>query len=214
MQRVMRKTVTLFRHLIYEVVTLLRRLFRFQLERNFRSMEIAIVIPLSDEAQNYLVRLQLDILKRFGVNDGLTAHPHITLKLGFRVSDVEPFAQYIEEIAKTTSPFSVTLANFGDFDQRILFQHVQEDFRLDQLRRRIVGDLSEKFGVVPNRLEGDEFKFHVTLAYGMKRSQFLAAKAELSKLKPTRSFRAESLELLCHTGVHWFTYRRSTITAA
>ncbi len=178
---------------------------------DFRCIEVAYVLPLGDEAHNYMARLELEILKRNGVNDALTAAPHITLKLGFKTTDLGVFEGYFDELARSTPPFEIAMRGVSSFEEGILFLGVEPSPTLDQLRRKIVRDLAERFQVEPRPLEGDQFRFHATLAHGLSKEAFERERALLSRLSPSFRFEARTLAMLAHTGQHWMTYRRAAL---
>lgn len=173
--------------------------------------QIAIVLPLDHAAHNFMARHQVEILRRHGINEGLTAVPHVTLKLGFKTPDLETFAGYLDEVAKSTPTFEVTLRGIGSFEEGVIFLDVEPTPALDQLRRRIVRELAERYQIEPRPLEDDRFHFHSTLAYGLTQKAFEQELVRLTPLKPTFHFKAQTLALLCHTGDHWITYRRAAL---
>ncbi|MFZ2650028.1 MAG: 2'-5' RNA ligase family protein [Burkholderiaceae bacterium] len=196
----------------HDCVAQFRRISGIQRASNFRHLEIAFVLPLNDAAHNYMTKLQVDILKKHGVNQGLAAPPHITLKLGFKATELGSYENYLDELAKTTAPVEIGLNNIGKFEEGILFLDVEQNHKLDHLRRRIVRELSSRFGVQPRPLEGDRYHFHATLAYGLGDRRFKDEYELLSSLAPKFHFKAKSIELLLHNGVHWVTYRRAALT--
>lgn len=198
----------------HDCVAHLRRISGIRRASNFRQLEIAFVLPVNHAAHNYITRLQVQILKRHGVNQGLTAPPHITLKLGFKARDLLGYENYLDEISKTTAPFEIGVGNIGKFEEGILFLDVEPNPDLDCLRRRIVSELANRFGVVPRPLEDDRYHFHVTLAYGLSNRRFRDEYRTLSSLVPKFRFEARSIEMLLHNGVHWVTYRRAGLTGS
>jgi 2'-5' RNA ligase len=197
----------------YRAVRRARGTFGIQRAANFRLLEVALVLPLADEPHNYAIGVQVDLLRRYGQNDGLAAPPHITLKLGFKTADLGAVAAYVEEIARETAPLEVSLPRFDAFDEGILFLAVEPTAELDKLRRRIVRDVEERFAVPPRPLEGDLFRFHVTLAYGLPRKIFAAERARLaSERPPPLRFPARSIEMICDTGGRWTCYHRAALT--
>jgi 2'-5' RNA ligase len=181
------------------------------MEGGLRSFEIAYVILLSDEAHNYMSKLQIDILRRYGVNPGLKATPHITLKLGFQASEIEPFERYFDELVSGIEPFEICVKDMGFFDEGIIFIDVEHNPQLERLRRRILGDLSEQHGIQPYPLEGDRYHFHATLAYGLSKHDFARARRELQDLKVEFRFLLDTLALFCHTGEEWIAYKRGRV---
>lgn len=195
----------------------LRALKYLRLASRDRSFEIAYVILVSDEVHNYMSKLQLDILKQYGANPGIKASPHITLKLGFNVSNIEPFEEYFDELIDEIDPFEICIRNIGFFEEGIIFMDVEHTQQLDRLRRRILHDLSVRHGIKPYPLEGDGYHFHATLAYGMPKHDFTHAKTKLENLKVEFRFVLETLGLLCNTGddsYEWITYKRSVVSRA
>ena len=178
----------------------------------FRTFEIAYVILVSDEVHNYMSRLQIDILNQYGVNPGLKASPHITLKLGFEASRLEPFERYFDKLANETEPFEICIKDIGFFDEGVIFMDVEHNPRLEKLRRRILDDLSEQHGVEPYPLEGDRYHFHATLAYGLSKHDFTAARQKLKDMKVEFRFVLNTLALFCHAGDGWITYKRAAVS--
>ena len=205
------KPSTLARSVARRVVSSAKRSLGIESAETLARPEVAFVLPLSEEAHNFITELQVEILRRYGVNDGLLASPHVTLKLGFKTPDLRPFADYIDEVARTTPAPEITLRGISSFEEGIIFVDVEPTAALDQLRRRIVRDLAARFGIEPKPFEDDRFHFHVTVAYGLPQQAFEKELAYLRTLNPTFRFKAQTLAMLCHTGEHWITYRRAAL---
>jgi 2'-5' RNA ligase len=202
--------------------SLLNRMYRFILRggecggvhgsRQGHTFELAYVILVSDEVHNYMSKLEIDLMKQYGAHEGLKATPHITLKLGFHVSDLEPFERYFDELVGESEPFEICVKNFGFFDEAgIIFMDVVHTPELDSLRQRIVNDLSMRHGIKPNTLEGDQYHFHATLAY-LSKHDFARARRELENVKIEFRFVMDTLGLICQTGDGWITYKRARLT--
>lgn len=207
----MRRPSQLIQDLASRVVSRARSSLGIPRRAQLSRPELAFVVMVDDDAHNFMTELQVDILKRQGVNEGLTAPPHITLKLGFKTPELPVFASYFDEVARTTTPFEITMRGIDAFPDGVIFLDVEPAEELDRLRRRIVRELSERFGIEPRPLEGDQFRFHATLAYGLPEKGFDEERARLSQLTPSFRFQAQELALFCHTGKHWITYRRAAL---
>jgi 2'-5' RNA ligase len=184
------------------------RLLRHTLAAHAKSgpmeqLHLALVIPLEGPFARELTKLQLGIMRKYGHNPGLEAPPHITLKMGFDATNTEPFEQYLEQLASEVTAFEITAKNFDSFDEGIFFMNVESSGPLEKLRQRILTDLSGSHGIQPEFIEGSQFRFHITLAYGLNRRDF----AELVKTHATceMNFRwiARRMDLLCFTGRNW-----------
>ena len=177
-----------------------------------RRMTAAVVLPLAETSSNWMVRSQIDLLRRRGRNPALEASPHVSLKLGFKVADPEPLAAWLERLARESPPVQLTLRDVGRFEEGIIYVNVVATPELERLRQRVLRDLRTEFGVAPGRFEGDEFRFHATLTYGLPRE---AVDDELAALRRERvEFRETSrfVDLWLHTGTHWLTYRRAVLS--
>ena len=173
--------------------------------------QLAMVIPLADEVGHEATKLQIDVLRKFGRNPGLDAYPHITLKLGFSVTDFTPFEEYLSHLAGEVPPFGISLRNFGFFDEGILFLDVEANPELEKLRQRILADLSERYGINPGEIEDARYHFHVTLAYGLSRAEFAELRRSFATREVHFNFQARHIDLLCHTGHQWVTYQRERL---
>jgi len=169
----------------------------------------AVVLPLGVASSNWICRAQFEALRRYGSNPGLEASPHVSLKLGFKVAELEPIAQYLERLSLEVAPVQLTLRGVGSFDEGIIYLGVDATPGLERLRRRILRDLMDQFGVRPGQLEGDQFKFHATLSYGLPAHAMKDEMKRLGGMRPRFEEDCRTLELWVHTGTHWFSYRRA-----
>jgi 2'-5' RNA ligase len=156
-------------------------------------------------------KLEIEILKQYGPHGGLKATPHITLKLGFHVPDIQPFEQYFDQLVADIEPFEVCIKNIGFFDEMgIVFMDVMHTTELENLRQRILRELSDRYGIKPYPLEGDQYHFHATLAY-LQKEDFAKARRELENIKIEFKFMLDAIGLICHTGDEWVTYKRARL---
>jgi hypothetical protein len=175
--------------------------------------EIAIVLLLSDEAQNCARRIQLDLLKRYRFEHGISARPHISLKLGFKTFDVEPIEEYFDHLVGEIEPVEVVLRNFGFFDEGIVFLDVDPNPVLEALRQRIIADLKDKFSILPQPIEGDAYHFHATLAHGLSKPDFDQVRESLRNELVCFRFMATSCALFFNMDGQWITYKQATLHA-
>lgn len=172
----------------------------------------AIVLPLGGAIGSWMVRTQFDLLRRRGSNPALEASPHVSLKLGFKVPDLEPVAEWLERLAREIPPLELELRGLGRFDEGIVYVAVVPRPELELLRRRILRELRTEFGIREGRFEGDEFTFHASLAHGLPRA---VLDDEMDRLASADvAFREVSrfVELWAHVGTHWVTYRRAALS--
>jgi 2'-5' RNA ligase len=182
----------------------------FRDRRKVRTLEIAYVIIVSDEVHNYMSKRQLEILRQFGWNQGLEATPHITLKLGFPVEEIGPFEEYFDKLLEEVEPLPICVKDIGFFDEGIIFMNIEHSPQLESLRRRIVNDLSIKYGIVPYPLEDERYRFHGTLGY-VSRRDLPTARMQFEGVKAEFHFMLDTLAILCHTGKEWVTYKRGKL---
>jgi 2'-5' RNA ligase len=179
-----------------------------------RTWTVAFVVLPSDEVHNRVAALQARLLEKHGAT---IAIPHLSLKLGFDVTDLEPYARYFDALSKDVEPIEIRLAGISRFDEEryeegIIFVDVEHNPRLEALRRRILRDLRQLFGVSPYPVEEDDrFHFHITLAYDLPERRFREAYEELKSVPIREGFVLRRLCLLCHTGEAWVSYRQADV---
>jgi 2'-5' RNA ligase len=169
---------------------------------------LAVVIPLEGEAGNRAAGLQSELFRRFRALSAPDAWPHVSIKLGFTGPDPARVADWLGEVSRVTQPFEIGLGGIDAFDEGILFIDVLKVAELEALRERVLRDLEAGFGVCGHPIEGEAFRFHVTLAHGLRGRDFAAAKAAYLKQRFHLPFMARHLELLLHAGTHWMTLAR------
>ena len=145
---------------------------------------------------NYARRVELELRQWFDPNEGLKQSPHITFKTPFTVNSMEPFANYLDELAATTPPFDVTIKGVGAFAPHVLFLDVQPSQGLFALHTRVLDDLDHQFQVQPGRFEGQQMKFHSTVAIGdPTEGDLVAAQEWLRRDSPQFTFTVQSFGL-------------------
>jgi 2'-5' RNA ligase len=176
-------------------------------------VSLGYVMLVDEEVHNYVRRVQVQIHREYGAVSGMECTPHLTLKQGFAARTIEPFERYFDRLVAETDPFEITLRGIGSFDDGVIYLDVVQNGTLDSLRRRVVSDLSNGFGVSPNALEDDQYHFHATLAQGLPRASFERARQALQGEQVEFRFICDTLGLLCDLGTGWMTYKRSRVAA-
>lgn len=174
-------------------------------------MDIGFAILLDDECHNYSRKLELELCEKFGLCWGLKQSPHITIKAPFETEKLNPFVEYLENLVKEISQFEIELEGFNHFGNKVLFLDVKENKKLKDLHFRILDDLQNKFNIQPHELEGDNVKFHSTIATGDVTSEkFSKAKKYLEKYHPKFKFTARTLGIFYYLGEEagWIIVRR------
>ncbi len=177
-------------------------------------MKIGFAILLDNESHNYARKLELELCKNFGLCWGLKQSPHITIKAPFETEELDPFIEYLEDLAKEIVPFEIELAGFNYFEPKTIFLDVKENPKLKELHSHILKDMKEKFGIEPNEFEGENVKFHSTIALeDVTEEKFKKAKEYLKKYTPNFKFKAKTLGLFYYLGddAGWIIIRRIDI---
>lgn len=175
-----------------------------------RRIEIAFVILMDDTVFNHARRLEKVLWDQLGLDTGLRASPHLSLKLGFYIntSQIELFGDYLNNLASETMAFEIQVGRVEAFPEGVIFLDVKPNLRLEDLRQKILVNLSERFGIEPNRYEGEQFHFHLTLAHGLSKPDIALAHQALEKFPFEHGFALDTLALLIHLEDGWTTYKR------
>ncbi len=171
-------------------------------------MTIGFALMLDPRTHNYIRQAQIDLNKKFDFRIS-RQYPHITIKSPFETEELEPFVNYLEQLAVSIKPFPVRLKGFGHFGERVLFLEVVENSILSKLHFRILEELGKKFGLEPHQFEGENIKFHASLAGYSSQEDFKIASAFLQNRELDHTFIARELGLFYHLGEGgWMVMRR------
>jgi 2'-5' RNA ligase len=191
------------------------RALRLRLRRIVSSdrptLQIGYAIPVDEDIHNAMRRLQLRLLRAYGWDICLEESPHITLKQGFLIQDPEPFERYFDRLVREVEPFDIQTGDIGFFDDGIVYLDVAPSTQLHALRGRLLRDLSEAFGVTPNPLEDDRYRFHATIAHSLPRASLDQARRNFRSEPVSFRFHCNALTMLLHTGRQWITYKSSSL---
>ena len=137
-------------------------------------MKAAFALLANTEVHNFVRKLAWEIHQKYrtGTIDSRLP-PHISLKQPFRIADLIPLEEYMDELAKTITPFDVTLTElqivpipFEGMEYGLLWIDVQETEDLRQLHDRINEELSERFENTQADFDGANYHFHMTVMIG------------------------------------------------
>jgi len=137
-------------------------------------MKAAFALLANTEVHNFVRKLAWEIHQKYrtGTIDSRLP-PHISLKQPFRIADLIPLEEYMDELAKTITPFDVTLTElqivpipFAGMEYGLLWIDVQETEDLRQLHDRINEELSERFENTQADFDGANYHFHMTVMIG------------------------------------------------
>ncbi|MBT7706102.1 2'-5' RNA ligase family protein [archaeon] len=136
----------------------------------------------------------MELCEKFGLCWGLKQSPHITVKTPFDVDKLDQFISYIESLAKKIKPFDIELNGFNYFEPKVIFLDVKENSSLKDLHLRILKDINKKYKIKPSEFEGENIKFHSSVALeDVTEEKLEEAKKYLNKYKPKFKFKAKTL---------------------
>ncbi|MEM9545183.1 MAG: 2'-5' RNA ligase family protein [Bacteroidota bacterium] len=172
-------------------------------------MTIGFALLLNNECHNFIRQMQLEIHQTTGIALPRQT-PHITIKSPFEVDEVKHFVQYVEDLALNTKPIPIDFKGFGSFDDKVIFLDVMQNQKLLNLHWKILSNLKDKFGVEPHELEGENVKFHASIAGFAHHQTFLQVHDHLSQYQPRFSFTAKEMGIFLHIGEGqgWIVNRR------
>ena len=174
-------------------------------------MLIGFAIIVNDSSHNFIRQIQVELNQELGFRISRQS-PHVTIKTPFEVEEIEPLTQYLENLAKEIQPFPIRLKGFGYFGEQVIFLDVEEKDSLNQLHWRILNDLKEEFAIEPHQFEGDNVKFHASVAGYSDPEDFQNAQNYLKRYQPDFQFQATTLGIFYHLGNDgWVVYRKISL---
>lgn len=133
-------------------------------------VQIDIALLADSAVHNLARRLAYRLVTTFGADLYDVLPPHVSLKHGFTVPELEAVEAWLEGFCASIAPFEVA------FD-RIYYQEWEgsaiiglaavENAMLRELHNRLNRELGALFGDVSAPFDGPEFCFHLTVAMGV-----------------------------------------------
>jgi 2'-5' RNA ligase len=166
-------------------------------------MRIGFAILLDNECHNYSRKLELELCEKFGLCWGLKQSPHITIKAPFETEEnLEVFIEYLKRISNDIKPFEIEIKGFGYFGNKVIFLDVKESEELHNIHNRILNYLKENYKINPLKTEGENVKFHSTLAtHDVSPEKFERGRNYLvNKYVPSFKFIARTLGIFYYLG--------------
>lgn len=191
---------------VYDALTRVRAATGIGRHRNYGQMEVAVVLLLPPEVDNLVRALQFGILGRLGRCPGIDAPPHVTLKMGFKSSNLTGLADGIAEFARQTDLVEIHISGVSHFDEGVLFLDVEKSSAFEALRQSLLTTLHARYGVMPNEFEGDLFHPHVTVVRDLPRHAALDERARLSGLDADFRFVCDRITILASVDGCWIDY--------
>ncbi|MHB9031801.1 MAG: 2'-5' RNA ligase family protein [Anaerolineae bacterium] len=164
-------------------------------------MQVVFAILADHAIQNRVRKMAVELFTRYGapLNASLL-RPHISLKQGFHVPEMEPIEAYFDRFAASIRPFKVEFDHFYYTEWNgngILGLAARERGRLRQLHERLNAELGEIFGDVSAPHDGEAYRFHLTVEMGpvAERNPYRAYFDQLEPKEVTLAFVAREITL-------------------
>jgi len=138
------------------------------------TMRAAFALLADRETHNFVRKIAWQFHQKY--HSG-TRHaslpPHISLKQPFHISDLTALEAYMDELAKSITPFEVRLTelqivpiSFSGTDYGLLWIDVEETGTLRGLHNRLNEELNQRFGNTAADFDGEAYHFHMTVMMG------------------------------------------------
>lgn len=149
--------------------------------------------------QEEVTRFKQTAQERFGSSQALKSPAHITLIPPFR-TDRTDFSM-LQTVVDNQTPFTVQLRNFDRFGNRVIFVDVVPEPTLVDYQKVLANFCASQLDIAS---DSRPFHPHMTVAFkDLSRSVFPNAWAYFSAQTYERTFTAQGITLLVHTGQHW-----------
>ena len=166
------------------------------------------IIP-NTELSEQITLFRKQYLPGINLKDEHKKFPHITLQHTFsRTEEIEePLTVSITALIKKISPFNVHISGAGHFDKRIIYLKVESNPELTGLHEDIKNMLCGSFGFLQNEVAA-AFTPHITLEKKLVMKEFDDCWEKIRDVHFEKSFMADSVSLMRHTGIKWIEARR------
>ena len=168
---------------------------------------VAIVAP-HDVAREINV-FKYDIRDNYGSKAALKTMPHITLKAPFKLpaEDREGLLKWFSNIYFEPAPFTITIENFGCFDNRhnkVIYVKPILSQELSALQSTIIKNFVVAYPQINMSTHEHQFNPHLTIGYRDLTPENFAKAWDSYRSKQYHSrFTCDSFCLLQHNGMKW-----------
>lgn len=130
-------------------------------------MKYIIISLLSGEVESYHQKLVEEISEKFGVDFLVKqkAPTHFTLKDVFETENIEELDKALSAFVKTHKPAVITLEGYNRFDDHVIFMDIEFSEEAKALYESFIEMLRGMPWMQWGQYDGQERKFHCTLAY-------------------------------------------------
>ena len=168
-------------------------------------MNYRIVYILSGNAKKHAERLIKDVSKKFKVPFVYSRKqpPHITLKYRFETKNVKEVENVLDEVCKSSSPFTFEIGGIGNFDKEVLFLKVKPSKEMVKIHTELVRGLKKL------DFDWDEFdkhlskNFHVCIAMQDIEDKFNEIKRYLKKSNKKFKIKFNKISLIKKPKTKW-----------
>lgn len=175
-------------------------------------MTIGYAIMANDECYNFVRKIQLELHQEMGT--GLARQsPHVTIKSPFETDEIEDHVLYLESLSNSIKSFELELEGFGSFGENVIFLAVKKSQKLMELHQKILSEVKAHFGLEPHDFEGENIRFHMSVAGFDSSESFHSAQLYLKKYNPKFKYKIETLGLFYYlgNGNGWIVNRKISI---
>lgn len=140
-------------------------------------MYICIAALTDSVTQNNARKIAFDLSTNYDIGTLSARLPlHISLKQSFKVKSIEELEEYFDNFTCSLSPFYVKiektelLSMEDEFKTtQILWYKMVDSAELRNLHERLNSELYEHFGIQKQGFDGENWKFHSTIAYDINK---------------------------------------------
>lgn len=150
-------------------------------------------------SRNFIRRIQLELHHQTGI--GVARQPpHITIKSPFETTELAPHRKYLDDLSQKLNGLEVEIEGFGNFADKVIYLNVRHTPALMALHETILQEVEEEFDLRPLEFEGENIKFHASVAGFEEISTCIEAQELLSKYSPQFKFSIAQLGLFYYLG--------------
>lgn len=171
----------------------------------FEKYFIAVVPP--EPLLSEIQKIKMDIFEKYQTKGALRSPGHITLHMPFSFEKEDKLINCLENF-KFQEPFTISLNQFACFEPRVVYIHVDEQARLNDLQKRLVQHVKQNLQLFNQSDDKRGFHPHVTVAFrDLKKQNFYVVWEEYKNKRFKAEFLCNSFCLLKHVNQRWEIYR-------
>lgn len=177
--------------------------------------EYKVVIYPEEDVLVEMKKRIYDYCKQLKILEPTLNDPFLTIKENFHFdpTDLDKVKTVLDNIAKDTKRFDITISKIDSFPKREFFYKIDQSDSLRKLHINLINSLAKDCYIEPLEIEGKYFSLRIPLLFGdFRKDDYDKAALLLQDYHPDMQFEVNNICLIRKEGKFWKIEHSSKLT--